>query len=554
MLNSISFKFGSNPDQSPLAFETPPSVTIFVGPNNSGKSRALNEIEQIFRRGENNGGVVIRDIEFKIISREEAQKEIISIQSPLRNEDRIGENQIIVERGVDRFIVNQGQLYDALTEPNALHFRDYFARCFASLKLLSLGGAARLGMLEPQERGDLKYPLRPFAKLLMDNPRREALRDLVYDATGFYFVLDAFEGGHICARFSLTEPPNERSLEDETAAYMREALSFSEVSDGVKAFTGILLQLHVGNPKVITIDEPEAFLHPSLAYRLGKEIAKGAVEEEKRVFAATHSPQFLMGAIASGAHVNVVRMTYQRGIGTARLLPAAELRELMQDPLLRSVGVLEGLFYDGVVVGEANADRAFYQEVNERLAAVGDRRAARHTLFLNADTKQSIPRIIAPLRKLGIPSAGVVDIDVLKDGGGEWTRHLSAAGIPEREHPAYATARESVLAAFKQTSKDFKREGGIYVLEGPDLEAARNLLDGLLRYGLFVVPRGEVETWLADLHVDRSKGKWLHSIFEVMGSDPKAAGYVRPSDGDVWDFVGGISGWIADPNRRGIPS
>ncbi|RIV11202.1 ATP-binding protein, partial [Klebsiella pneumoniae] len=71
---------------------------------------------------------------------------------------------------------------------------------------------------------------------------------------------------------------------------------------------------------------------------------------------------------------------------------------------------------------------------------------------------------------------------------------------------------------------------------------------------LFVVPRGEIESWLADLDVDRSKNKWLRSIFEKMGSDPSAETYVMPREGDVWDFLGQISGWMRDKARRGIPS
>lgn len=39
----------------------------------------------------------------------------------------------------------------------------------------------------------------------------------------------------------------------------------------------------------------------------------------------------------------------------------------MQNPLLRSIGVFNALFYNAVVVTEADADRAFYQEINERL-------------------------------------------------------------------------------------------------------------------------------------------------------------------------------------------
>jgi hypothetical protein len=37
--------------------------------------------------------------------------------------------------------------------------------------------------------------------------------------------------------------------------------------------------------------------------------------------------------------------------------------------MLRSVGVLSGLFFQNVIVTEADADRAFYQEVNDRLIA-----------------------------------------------------------------------------------------------------------------------------------------------------------------------------------------
>jgi hypothetical protein len=37
----------------------------------------------------------------------------------------------------------------------------------------------------------------------------------------------------------------------------------------------------------------------------------------------------------------------------------------MRNPLLRSTGVLSGLFYEFVIVTEADADRAFYQEIND---------------------------------------------------------------------------------------------------------------------------------------------------------------------------------------------
>ena len=44
MLSKITFKAGSSPGQPPLSLDYKPSVTIFVGPNYSGKSVALAEI------------------------------------------------------------------------------------------------------------------------------------------------------------------------------------------------------------------------------------------------------------------------------------------------------------------------------------------------------------------------------------------------------------------------------------------------------------------------------------------------------------------------------
>jgi hypothetical protein len=209
----------------------------------------------------------------------------------------------------------------------------------------------------------------------------------------------------------------------------------------------------------------------------------------------------------------------------------------MQDPLLRSVGVLAGLFYNYVIVGEADADRAFYQEINERLLAANDPRGIPHALFLNANGKATIPKIIEPLRKLGIPAAGIADVDIIKNGGQEWTRHLAACNVPPSECQPSSARRANTLAALTEKDVEFKSNGGVRLLSGSEREAADNLFDELARYGLFIVRCGEVEVWLANLDVPRSKQTWLRSIFEKMGSDPNSSNYVNPTSGDVWDFI-----------------
>ena len=134
--------------------------------------------------------------------------------------------------------------------------------------------------------------------------------------------------------------------------------------------------------RVILIDEPEAFLHPVLARKLGVKLTELASERDANVLASTHSADFLMGCVESG-NVNVVRLTYKKNKkATARHLPSERLREMMKDPLLRSTGVLGGLFHEGVVVCEQDSDRALYQEVNHRLLA-SERPGAANTLFLS---------------------------------------------------------------------------------------------------------------------------------------------------------------------------
>ena len=435
-----------------------------------------------------------------------------------------------------------------------------FARYYLAPLTLSLDGATRIGLLNQHLRGDLKYPTEPLSRIFTDDQKRAKWRKIVYDAFGLYPGIDATVGDVISVRFGKTPPPRERTLEQDILDWMRQALSLEAVSDGVKAFSGILLQIYAGDPKVIIIDEPEAFLHPSLARTLGREFATAARDEQKLVFVSTHSADFLMGAIQSGAIINIVRLTWGNDAATARLLPNTELARLMNDPMLRSVGVLSGLFFQNVIVTEADADRAFYQEINDRLIATGDFRAIPHALFLNADNHQTIPAIVAPLRKLGITAVAIPDLDVIKRGGPEWTRQLDACGMPTAQQLANHNLRKAVLdaltaAAPSGTDPDnhFKIAGGIDILAKSDREAAENFCDELAKYGLFIVPIGEVEAWLKHLGVPQKTNGWRAKIFTAMGSNPSEPSYVRPTNDDVWEFMGSIRTWLSNPARRGIP-
>jgi ABC-type cobalamin/Fe3+-siderophores transport system ATPase subunit len=495
-------KAGSTPDQPSLDVDLS-SVTVFVGPNNSGKSRALQEIEAWIRNPTPPQTVVIKALEFDSWTSQDIERAVSEIQvEPTINESLAPDHVLITRlnpQGHSAFrtqIHKPGLLHEA-QNPNA--HRSRYAG-FLSMLTLKLDGTNRLALINPQPAGDLqKTAPNHLAHLFLDNEARSTLRRVVYDAFGKYLVVDPTDIGQLRLRLSSRPPTDEREEKgwDSVAqAFHKAAFPIVEASDGVKAFVGMLSTIIAGDPKITLIDEPEAFLHPALSARLGKELTAALGSTNRRLIVATHSASFLMGCVQAGAGVNIIRLTFDYEVATARLLAREKLAPLMRNPLLRSVGVLDALFYNAVIVTEADADRAFYQEVNERLLAANDPRGIAGCLFLNAQNKQTVWDIVRPLRELGIPAAGVIDIDIVKEGGTVWQKPMQGAFVPPLSHNSLQAERAAILAAFNSTGKDMKRDGGVALLSKSDQEACRNFLSKLSEYGIYIVENGELESWL----------------------------------------------------------
>lgn len=555
MIESFTLKAGSASGQPSASVQCTP-ITIFVGPNNSGKSRLLSEMKNFCSMpGGDFPKLLLEDMKFKEWGPAEVDRLMESAIAKLGPGEFVSEGNVMVGHGGSGvFQVTRDTLYKAISQPN--HQRFNYVYYFLNMRSLLLDGQGRMTLTNQQPSGDLQQrPNGTLQRLFRDDKKRSELRRMIYDAFKFYFVIDPTAMSFLRVRFSARPPVDEREERgiDQTAVDFHSAATPVELcSDGVKAFTGILMEVMAGDPSVIFMDEPEAFLHPSLSYKLGVELSKAAAGSEKNVFVSTHSSSFIMGCIQSGVPVNVVRLTYQSQVATARVLSSCEVLELMRNPLLRSAGVLEGLFYENVVVTESDTDRAFYQEINYRLVSSGDKRGIPNCLFLNAQNKQTVPVILSPLRKLGVAAAGVVDIDTLKDGGKVWTSMLERINYPSMLIDTSSQQRTAIKSALQSTGKDMKRDGGVLILQGQDREAVRLFLDGLAGYGYFVVSGGEVECWLKQLCVKGHGTEWLIKMFETMGEDPSLEGYVKPDEGDVWDFMGFIKEWLFDANRKGL--
>ena len=555
MIKNINLKFGRADGLPSESIETTP-ITVFVGPNNSGKSKILSEIQQFCTNGQKNiNNKIIDSIELESIPEDMIAEKVKSVTLRPNLGEAQQPNHIFVGKRNSRHQVPEQQFINALKNPNSQP--NQVCTWFLSYNTLILNGSNRINLVNQQQAGNLQQPAQTsFQVLLRDDEKRKEARRIIYEAFEQYLVVDPTNLGHLNLRLSAIPPENdmqERGIHAEAVEFHSRAMPIAQASDGVKAFTGMILEMIAGDPSVLLMDEPEAFLHPSLSFKLGKEVSTIMSGSHKRLFVATHSPNFVMGCIQSGAPVNIVRLTYRNESATARILPNQDILKLMRNPLLRSTGVISGLFYEFIIVTESDADRAFYQEINDRLLKYSNGKGIPNCLFLHAQNKQTVKTIIKPLRELGIPVAGIVDIDVLKEGGSVWSGFLDSGSIPEIERASLATIRQALKTKFEASGKDMKRDGGINILEENDQEALQNLFEKLADYGLFVVPNGELESWLMFLKATGHGPNWLVEIFEKMGEDPGAEGYLKPSEDDIWNFIEGITKWFFNPRRKGIP-
>lgn len=563
MITALHLEFGHSPSGQNEIVESSP-ITVFVGPNNSGKSKVLSEIYHYCTRGERDvNNVIVGIIEFEELSRESAIKIIKRNTLQSITGENMSDDEIIFGniRNWKKFKIEEliyNLTYSTKIGPKTYNSNiEILCKYFLSFKTLMLSGENRINLVNEQPARDFQQPPETsFQVLLRDDKKRAELRRIVYEVFDKYLVVDPTGLAKLRLRLSTKEPSSieeERGIDDKAIKFHEAAQPIDLAGDGVKAFVGIMAEIIAGDPEILLIDEPEAFLHPAISHKFGKEIAIASGSQKKNLFVSTHSSSFVMGCIQSGVPVNIVRLTYRDNVPTARILSSEKIVTLMRNPLFRSTGVLEGLFYEFVVVTEADTDRAFYQEINERLLREKSDWGIPNCLFLNAQNKQTVPTILKPLRELGIPAAGIVDIDVLKDGGQNWAKFLDGGFIPIIEQDSLANLRSAISTKFCESGKDMKRNGGVNILTREDKEAANNLFDRLEEYGIFVVRKGELETWLRELGASGHGPKWLVDVFERMGEDPNHADFLHPGENDVWSFVSEIRKWLIDPNKKGIP-
>ena len=549
--------------------ELPHNISVFVGPNNAGKSQTLKDVRCLMDRQASpikTPVILLNDNSCFDIPNLETIKRDVHLRNSRRYVDHytvqaIGSNLF----GKSDFDIHKPQLDNYNTQGDAAK-RNMFFEWFSKHYIALMDAETRLKLSSetnsfiPAET----VPENPI-QALFNSPEMETVLQLAFrDAFQQEIKLDVSQLMKLCIRVgeNVKQIPTDARIAYNIA---KDIPKIDSQGDGYRSFAGIIIGLLICKNRIILLDEPEAFLHPAQAYFLGKWIGSHQDLLGSQLLICTHSSNFLSGILTGTQELSVIRL-HREGNNTSFITLSSEIsKQLIGNPILSSQRVVEGLFHRGVVVCEADADRAVYQSV-----ASIYHNSNREILFIHAHNKQTLALVASVLRKTGTPVAVISDIDILRPGKDledvyrELTGNELGQDLRDRqktlddfidvrpENEVLQELKSHVEVFLKQlqdgdhnldgakgalsriksdTSKwsAIKRDG-IRILDGQQADNLNILISELSKNGLFVVPVGELEGWI-DLGTHK-KNKWiipaLEAIFEYKASTP------------LVDFVGNV--------------
>ncbi len=541
--------------------------TLLVGPNNVGKSQTLKDIHRKLLKGHEAEAILINEIK---VDRPESFEKLYegldvrvdqmnigyhTIDSVTSDFDQNSMIRVPLEAQRDQFECQSELDYTYL---GMSKFRVFYMDSESRLKI-----ASKSPNYIPEEASPKNLLQALYGSL---GEHDEELRHAFRTTFGMDIKLDYSAGLELRLAVSRQFPEVPK---DPRAAYpiMKNYPSIELQGDGFRSFVAVVLSLLLSKDKVVLLDEPEAFLHPEQSRRLGKWISDHVRDFPCQIIVATHNSNFLAGLLSGSQPADIYRLNRANEVTKFCKITSKATQALSKSPILSSQRVLEGIFSKGVVVCESDADRIIYNTV-----AVHEHQN-QEILFIHAHNKQTIKDVVRLLKDASIPTAAVVDIDILNsesdlcnilsafNGTFDKTEILEARqaiglhveGVNESEildslkkyllelagqlnnnEHSLSGARGALNRVRNDATKwSAIKKSGVAALDTPWREKAEGLINVCKELGLFIVPVGELESWI-DLGV--KKNKWVLPALEII-HESKCPENLR-------EFVGSIANSI----------
>lgn len=496
-------------------------VVVFVGPNNAGKSATLRELEAWVARS--SPGLVIKDATMLKVGGQSDLKAYLEA-----NAQKSGDSFNLTYGGIGYNIHHSHLHY--FDSPSDRHpVAPFFAkRLTTETRILDSNPVPAIALHQSP-------PSHPIHMLLMDEELAMMISDKFRHAFGK--DLTAFRGGGGTNSLYVGDKPRKPLGKDELSKEFITALLASNVplekqGDGMRSFASVVLHVLAAQTHTIQfLDEPEAFLHPPQARLLGRYIAENRAGNSQ-LFVSTHSTDVLDGLLEGGSDkVRIVRLRREGDINRVRELDNEKTKAVAKDTLARFSRVFDGIFFEHVVICEADADCMFYQSVLNLPSISGDRRP--DVLFVHTAGKHRMAKLVDTLRSLDVPVSVVADIDILNEEGTFKDLFLKLGGDWASVHPQWKTVCDAVLSqrpplnaeqVSKLISEQLRGASGTGEFPESKQRAIKEVFrtmspwSALKRSGRSALPAGEPITNFDSLsQICRAHGLWIVPVGEIEG-------------------------------------
>lgn len=513
-----------------LEFEKDDFV-VLVGPNNSGKSLFLRELYSATRNIPNPKRLIVRE---SVPMTQGSSEEYCSW---LRSSCRTTETHI-QKYG---FSVTEDEAKSNWRALNLNRLGELFFRLIDAHTRVTTPPTVQ--SIDPA----IQPVSHPVHELYLHKDKEHYLSELLRPLTGGDLILNRCAGPNLY--FCIGDRNKADSFENpsvEYSEYLSMCPCLDHQGDGVKSYISILLHFLHSSYFVLLLDEPELFLHPMHARRLGKFLASESFG--KQVFIATHSSDFLQGVLESkNERLRLIRITREGGVNTFHEIDRRDLRSFWRDSILFYGKVIDGLFSSSTVLCEGDSDCRFFSSLTSSL----DRESTADVLFASCGGKDKIRKVASSLRSLGIETKAILDFDFINDRrrvketylsfGGNWDdlkedysrlikqiqgleEDLSIETIQERidklignldKSRKYNKSLELGLrnAISRRTIwKRLKEHGKTSLPRGQITNDCEVILNALQRHGVHVIPDGEMESFLRS--VGSKSDRWVNHVLE----------------------------------------
>jgi AAA15 family ATPase/GTPase len=466
------------------------SLVVIVGPNNSGKTTLLNEIEYKLEKPDSENynlkkiDTNITEVDFSVL--EEHFLKDLNLKK-------------VKDYGFQKFVGFETTVNVPFSKEKTQIKGDII-----SAFVLFVDTITRLNVIKPTSTISITKDslTHPFHYLLRYENLEQQLSDYVREIFDFDIILHPYAGQKIYLLIGNKPDLNKTQTRYETVQKYDNMDELEDQGDGVKAYVGVLLTLIASNQKVILIDEPENFLHPPQANKLGKLIGSYSQTKDKQLFITTHSTNFLKGILESNhPNLQILRITKSHKINVLENMLCKDIWN--EDPILKSSNLLDGLFHDAVIICESDVDVKFYSLILDQIG-----KNTKDILFVASYGKEKMAKMQLVLNKLNVENKCIVDFDAIADKN--FIQNLCS--VHNIDFNSLKPIYEPIFQFLKDKDKEDIKRAGKQILSSGIQVQYDNLHTILCDNNIFLVENGELERFVKTK--TGKSGKWLSEVLK----------------------------------------